>query len=114
MLIFKGGSGATMLKDMDQASRMLNMRIKIDVWSNGLDENFREIIRENLRDLFCELPARRVLYYLKHLRHLQLKGFRPNGDQGSRLDIEDLMDGPEDVLVRGKFSIMLEIARPVF
>lgn len=99
-----------MPKDMDQAGRMVKMRIKIDVWSQGLDEDFRQKIRKNLQDLFCELPPRRVYHYLKHIRHLELTRFGPNGDQGPRFDPEDLIAGPEDVLVRGKFPIMLEIA----
>ena len=52
-------------KDMDQAAKMLNMRVKIDVWTQGLDESFSEKVRENLRELFCQLSARRVWYYLK-------------------------------------------------
>ena len=57
---YAGGSGKTMPKGLKQARRMLNMRIKDDVWSRGLDENFRESIRENVRELFCQLPVRRV------------------------------------------------------
>jgi hypothetical protein len=113
MLILQGGSTATMPKDMDQARRMLNMRIKIDVWSQGLDEDFRQKIRKNLQDLFCELPARRVYQYLKRIRYIELTRFGPNGDQDPQFDADDaeaLIDGPEDVLVRGKFPIMLDIA----
>ena len=38
---------------MDQAAKMLNMRIKVDVWSQGIAENIRVEIRERVRDLFC-------------------------------------------------------------
>jgi hypothetical protein len=90
-------------KDMDQGAKMLNMRIKIDVWTQGLDESFREKVRENLRDLFCQLPARRVWFYLKNLRHMLLKG---NGTVGSQLDSDHLMGEPEDVIVNGKYHLV--------
>lgn len=41
---------------------MVKLRIKIDVCSQGLDESGREQIRENLRDLFCQLLPRRLWY----------------------------------------------------
>jgi hypothetical protein len=94
----------TMPKDMDQAGRMLKMRIKIDVWSQGLDENFRAKIREDLRDLYCQLPARRVWYYLKHLRNMLLGGHEAHGMVESQPGPEDNIDGPEDVIVNGKYS----------
>lgn len=50
---------------MDQARKMLHMRIKIDVFTKGLDERFREGVREDLRELFCQLPPQRVWLYLK-------------------------------------------------
>jgi hypothetical protein len=94
----------TMPKDMDQAGRMLKMRIKIDVWSQGLDESFRAKIREHLRDLYCQLPARRVWYYLKRLRHMLLGGHEAHGMVESQPGPEDNIDGPEDVIVNGKYS----------
>jgi hypothetical protein len=50
---------------MDQARKMLNMRIKIDVFTKGLDERFREGVRKDLRELFCQLSPQRVWLYLK-------------------------------------------------
>lgn len=93
-----------MPKDMDQAAKMVKMRIKIDVWSKGLDEEVREEIRDNLRDLFCQLPSRRVWYYLKHIRHMQIKGKQALRGIKSQLDADHLMEGPEDVIVNGKYS----------
>lgn len=90
-------------KDLDQSAKMLNMRIKIDVWTQGLDESFREKVRENLRDLFCQLPARRVWYYLKRIRYMLLKG---DGTGESQLDSDHLMGGPEDVIVNGRYHSM--------
>jgi len=75
------------------------MRIKIDVWSQGLDESKRVKIRENLRDLFCQLPVRRLWFYLKQLRLMQLIE-RPEWFPDLVDDIPD-MDGPEDVIVKG-------------
>lgn len=88
-----------MPKDLDQSAKMVNMRIKIDVWTRGLDESFREKVRENLRELFCQLPPRRVWYYLKRIRYMLLRG----RTTGSQLDSDDLSDGPEDVFVNGKY-----------
>ena len=89
-------------KDLDQAAKMLNMRIKIDVWTQGLDETFREKVRENLRDLFCQLPPRRVWYYHKRIRHMLLKG---DGTVRSQLDSDRLISGAEDVIVNGKYHL---------
>jgi hypothetical protein len=92
-----------MLKDMDQAAKMLNMRIKIDVWSQGLAENRRVEIREHLRDLFCQLPTRRVWLYLKRIRFMHMTGKKSIGMIESQLDSDNLMNGPEDVIANGKY-----------
>lgn len=91
----------TMPKDLDQSAKMVNMRIKIDVWTRGLDESFREKVRENLRELFCQLPARRMWYYLKRIRYMLLR----DRTSGSQLDSDGLMDGPEDIIVNGKYYL---------
>ncbi|KFY53148.1 hypothetical protein V496_07858 [Pseudogymnoascus sp. VKM F-4515 (FW-2607)] len=87
-----GGSYATVMKDLEQARNMLNMRIKFDVWSQGLNEDFREDIRENIRRIFSQLPVRRVWYYLKHVRNMVL---RDRSIEGSVI-----ADGPEDVVAK--------------
>ncbi|KAH0565111.1 hypothetical protein GP486_001495 [Trichoglossum hirsutum] len=70
-----GGNPATLPKDMDQSSKMLNMRIKVDVWSQGLTQEVREEIREKVRDLFCGYMApRRVYFYLKQIRVMKTVG----------------------------------------
>lgn len=89
-------------KDMNQAAKMLNMRIKIDVWTKGLEESFKEKVRETLKDLFCQLPARRVWFYLKHIRHMLLKS---KGTVESQLEYDRLMEGPEDIIVNGKYYL---------
>ena len=89
---------------MDQVGRMLNMRIKIDVWSKGLREIIREDIRTKLRELFCQLPARRFWFYLKAVRNMLLKGKKADRALES-LEGSDLkVDGAEDVIVNGKYS----------
>jgi len=102
----------TMPKDMDQASKMVKMRIKIDVWTQGLDESFREKVRENLQDLFWQFPARRVWYYLKQIKVRLLNGNWLDGTVGSRLALDHLMEGPEDVIVKGKYHLMNPIVIP--
>jgi hypothetical protein len=99
-----------MFKDMDQAAKMLKLRIKIDVWSQGIAENRREEIRENLQDLFCQLPARRVWLYLKRIRFMQMRGRVPIGMIDSQLGSNDMLDGPEDIIVNGKYPSLDEPA----
>lgn len=89
-----------MPEDLDQAKKMLNMRIKIDFWSQGTDESIRSEIRKNLRELFCQLPARRIWFYLKQIRQMVL-GQRVR-DATAEPQLE-LMEGPEDVIVQGRF-----------
>ena len=88
---------------MDQASKMLNMRIKVDVWSQGLRESVREDIREKLRELFCQLPARRVWFYLKHIRNMLLKGRKADRASELQLNSDIIVNGMEDVIVNGKY-----------
>ena len=92
-----------MPKDMEQARRMLNMRIKVHVWSKSLDENFREGIRKNVRDLFCQLPVRRVGFYLKQVCHMRLDSGNVSGLENSGFD------GPEDVIAKGRILHHLTI-----
>ena len=87
---------------MDQAAKMLNMRIKIDVWSQRLQEHIRQEIREKLRDLFCQLPMQRVWMYLKNIRYMLLKGRKPNRILGRQLPSHEFMEGAEDVIIKGK------------
>jgi hypothetical protein len=72
-LLHPGGSPPQIPQDMDQARKMLNLRIKIDVWTQGLNESFREGVRDDLRELFCQLPPRRVWFYLKQVRNMLLR-----------------------------------------
>jgi hypothetical protein len=81
--------------------RMFNMRMKIDIWCKGLDEGFREGIREQVRDLFCQLPAHRIWYYLKFVRGVLLNDSRANWNIRLDLDSDRILNGPEDTIARG-------------
>ena len=94
-----------MLVDFDQARKMLNMRIKIDVWSQGVNAGIRQQARENLTDLFCQhIPLQRLWLYMKSIRTMLL---------GPKIDINDMqddhiadiyIDGPEDVIVKSTYK----------
>jgi hypothetical protein len=90
-----------MPKDLEQSGRMLKMRIKVDVWSQGLDESFRESIRDNVRDLFCQLPVRRVWYYLKRVQYMILEGNGVDGLANSGSKEVKSLNGPENVIAKG-------------
>jgi hypothetical protein len=94
-----GGDYSTMITDLDQVRRMRFLRIKIDVVSRGVREAERNRVREHLKDLFCQLPARRVWWYLKSLRAMSLAS--PETLEEKFAD-QDILDGPEDVIVKGK------------
>ena len=98
LTIYLGGSAATLRTDMDQVNRMIKFRIKIDVWTKGLEESIREDIRRKLGDLFCHLPSRRLWFYLKRLRLMSLN--EPESLSDPNRDVLD-MDGPEDVIIKG-------------
>ena len=91
---------------MDQVRKMTYLRIKIDVWSQGIDEAVRARARDNLTALYCEhVHPCRVRLYLKQSRVMALG--RPPGAAGTRggeLAME-FFDGPEDNVVRGKQTV---------
>jgi hypothetical protein len=75
------------------------LRIKIDVCTQGFREATREKVRENLKDLFCQLPTRRFWMYLKLLRVMSLN---PLATPEEVFASVQSMAGPEDVIVKGK------------
>lgn len=89
-------------KDIEQANLMVELRIKIDVWSYGIDEQLRQRSRATLMNLYLQLPCRRVWLYLKSFRGTLLRD--PN-DQNLYGE-EALMDGPEDIIAKGKSAIL--------
>ncbi|KFY95462.1 hypothetical protein V498_03342 [Pseudogymnoascus sp. VKM F-4517 (FW-2822)] len=92
------GTYTTLKKDLEQARNMLKMRVKFDVWSAGLDEGFRNDIRENLMDIFSQFPVQRVWYYLKQLRNMFLQGDSKEGDA--------IVNGLEDMIASGMSQVV--------
>lgn len=91
---------------MDQAAKMLNMRIKIDVWSQGLSNSRRKDIREKLGQLFCQLPERRVWLYLKRVRFMLRTRNKKQPDQAinvAQLASYSRGEEAEDIIVDGRF-----------
>ncbi|PKK42865.1 hypothetical protein CI102_13385 [Trichoderma harzianum] len=66
--LVSGGSKQTIIKDLRQVYLMMRLRIKIDVWSKGLDETLRERNRNLLMDAYTRLPSHRFWLYTKHWR----------------------------------------------
>ncbi|KUJ19709.1 uncharacterized protein LY89DRAFT_611477 [Mollisia scopiformis] len=97
-----GGTEGTFFMDMDQARRMWILRVKIDVWSQGLDESLRQRNRLLLTESYCRLPSSRVWFYVKHIRAAvsgQLKELETNVDLG------DGLQGPEDTIAKAAHII---------
>ena len=95
-----------MMVDMDQARKMLNMRIKIDVWSQGVDEDIRQQARENLVDLFCQqIPPQRLWLYLKHIRNMLLSPKHDTNNAQSGHVEQVYLEGPEDVIAKSTYRL---------
>ncbi|KAG5937624.1 hypothetical protein E4U53_008166, partial [Claviceps sorghi] len=87
-----GGTRETLPKDLDQAARMFALRVKIDVWSRGLDERLRQRNRDALIQHFLAMPRRRLWLYLKRWKLASLQ----DGGAGR----PSAVDAPEDVVAR--------------
>ncbi|KAL7904035.1 hypothetical protein GGI35DRAFT_464162 [Trichoderma velutinum] len=92
-----GGSKQTLIKDMKQVFLMWKLRVKIDVWSHGLDEALRERNRNLLMDEYTRLPSHRFWFYTKHWRETILRG--PGGPP---IEEHASDDGPEDAIARAR------------
>lgn len=96
-----GGSKQRFERDRQQAALMWNLRIKIDLWSAGVDEAVRQRNRDYLIDMYLQLPRRRVWLYLKHWRATELAS--SEGMQGGTTGLSGRTLGdPEDVIARGE------------
>ncbi|KAF2134927.1 hypothetical protein P153DRAFT_329801 [Dothidotthia symphoricarpi CBS 119687] len=100
-----GGTRETFITDMYQAEKMRFLRIKVDVCTRGFRETIREKIRDNLRDIFCQLPTRRFWIYLKSLRVMSLSSPETFEEQFASMDN---MQGPEDVIVKATHVVRPE------
>ncbi|KAL5322505.1 hypothetical protein ACEPPN_010478 [Leptodophora sp. 'Broadleaf-Isolate-01'] len=91
-------------KDFEQARIMLKFRIRIDTWTKELAENFRNRVRQDLAELYCQLPKQRLWIYLKRVRLMS----KSNGgiiidlwDKVQDMYLDDgLLGGPEDTIAK--------------
>ncbi|CCC06759.1 hypothetical protein SMACR_00790 [Sordaria macrospora] len=67
-----GGSIHTAHKDKEQAILMMTLRIKIDHWSRGVDEEIRHHNRQILIAEYLRMPARRLWSYMHIVRYMYL------------------------------------------
>ncbi|KAG6032684.1 hypothetical protein E4U19_007258 [Claviceps sp. Clav32 group G5] len=94
-----GGSKETLQEDLIQSARMLKLRIKIDVWSRGVDEKLRHSNREYLVQQYLMLPRRRFWLYLKRRRLSEDMEHHKEGQRPVDLHTS-VLDAPEDVVAR--------------
>ncbi|KAI1773333.1 hypothetical protein F4818DRAFT_423952 [Hypoxylon cercidicola] len=101
-----GGSKETIVKDLEQAQRMLTLRIKIDVWSKGIPEYIRAQAREWLIKSYLEgCPPRRVLHYLKRVRLMVLYHDK-EGHLSKATEVDHWkIEGAEDVVAEAAHSL---------
>ncbi|KAI0165415.1 hypothetical protein GGR52DRAFT_558618 [Hypoxylon sp. FL1284] len=101
-----GGSAKTLLKDLEQAQRMLTLRIKIDVWSKGIPEPIREQARIWLGDIYVEgCPSRRILLYLKRIRAMILWHDKEGHTMQEAGKDSSVLDGPEDTIAEAAHNL---------
>jgi hypothetical protein len=94
---------------MKQATLMWKLRVKIDVWSQGLDEALRQRNRELLIEAYLRLPPRRVWYFLKSARFafLDQKAGHKTKDKLRGL-VDSFAEGPEDIIAQGKYLVIYD------
>ncbi|KAJ4014628.1 hypothetical protein NW752_007399 [Fusarium irregulare] len=102
---FARGAG-TWFKDWEQASRMQQLRIKIDSWSfwYGVDEVIRNRNRNMLLQMYMLLPPARFWLYMKRVRIMLLS------PENIFITVQPLVElftnpnfreGPEDIFSKG-------------
>ena len=79
---------------MDQARRMLNLVIKVDVAIKHLSPKAKAEVRYNRQELLISLPVQRVWLFLKNIRNIR------------RLSHPEV-EGIEDVVARSKYKATL-------
>ncbi|RSL73642.1 hypothetical protein CEP54_000077 [Fusarium duplospermum] len=72
-----GGSWKTLFYDMHQSGLMIKLRIKIDAWSHGVDEDIRRRNRILLVEEYMNLPCRRFWLFLKQCRFMVMTDGNP-------------------------------------
>lgn len=96
------------MTDREQADLMWKLRVKIDKWSQGVEESIRQRNRLLLLDLYLELPPRRVWLFAKLIRFAHF--MRPVGSDAHVL-FDVFIQQSEDIIVRSKYAY-LEIRIP--
>lgn len=99
---FEGGSTQTIFEDVPQAVLMWKLRVKIDSWSQGVDESIRHRNRLILVDLYLRLPPRRVWLYVKQVRTAELEQLE---ELGTLIGLENSTQEPEDIIAQGKCTL---------
>lgn len=101
--MYAGGSNDTFFYDYEQSRRMLQLRIKLDSWSQGVPEFIRARNRVLLIDTYMRLPPARVWLYslsvkLMILYHNEEVDVREELSSGRRP-----LDSPENIIAEGKY-----------
>lgn len=58
--------------DFEQSKRMWILRVKIDSWSQGVDEHIRQRNRDLLTQAYLRCPPKRTWLYLKIVKYFHL------------------------------------------
>lgn len=96
-----GGSRHCITKDFQQARRMWTLRVKIDSWSQGIDESIRQRNRDILTDAYLKLPEARFWLFAKCSRLVVLCS-----SSGCE-NLDRLMPGTEDTIAQGKSRFLV-------
>lgn len=99
-----GGSEETRAVDLEQVPRMWNLRLKIDSWSEGLDDFLRIRNRQLLTAAYLRLPAHRAYLFVKCVRIHLSNGVTEESRSSDRLK-SVTTEKPEDTIARGKYPV---------
>ena len=88
------------------------LRVKIDSWSQGVDEDIRQRNRDLLTEAYLRCPPRRVWLYMKIVKYFHLvvgdsKSTSPDIKTKRQLGQEKDADEIEDIIARGEQSFIL-------
>ena len=87
---------------------MWKLRVKIDVWSKGLDETLRQRNRDLLIEDYLQLPPRRVWHFVKRIRFAFLsQKTRLKGENEPYDLVDSFVQGPEDTIAQGKCLVSI-------
>jgi hypothetical protein len=76
---------------------MWTLRVKIDSWSQGVDESIRQRNRDFLNEAYCKLPPARYFVFSKLCR-IKIASIELSRDGENMFDV----DGPDDIIARGE------------